>query len=58
MLIQYTPIAELSEEEKNAVKATMHAGKQNSFVIINGKTISINELKAQTKPPIRQKLFE
>lgn len=55
MLVPYTPLADLSEEEKRRVAI---AQPKNGFVIVNGKAISVNELKAQAKPTVRQNLFE
>lgn len=55
MLIPLTPVSALSEEEKR--KALAMAQNQK-IVVVNGKTVSVNELKAASKPAVRQALFE
>jgi hypothetical protein len=55
MLVPYTPIAELSEEEKRRAASQQ---PKDGFIIVNGKVVNVNELKAQAKPPVRQNLFE
>ena len=58
MLVPYTPISELTEEEKKRLKK-MQLPK-TGFVNIDGKVVSANEaqtLKPST-PAVRQNLFE
>ena len=58
MLVPYTPISELSEEEKRKATAQQCFVPKDGFIIVNGKVVNVNELKGLIKPPVRQNLFE
>lgn len=58
MLVPYTPVSELSEEQRKKLKQT---NPQSGFVIVDGKVVSTNELRGLQQPPaqsVRQNLFE
>lgn len=55
MLIPLTPVSELSEEDKRKALAT---AQNQKIVMVNGKPVSVTELKGSAKPPVRQNLFE
>lgn len=56
MLVPYKSINELSEEQKKALKnAPLPA---SGFVMVDGKPVSVTELKSISTPLVRQNLFE
>jgi hypothetical protein len=57
MLVQYTKVSELSEDEKKRLHAVQ---AKNGFVQVNGKVVSVNELQGlkPAQPQVPQKLFE
>lgn len=57
MLVQYTPVSELSEDQKKRAKQS--ANQQDGFTIIDGKVVSLSELKGKAPQTAqKQNLFE
>lgn len=57
MLVPYTPVSDLTEDQKKRLKA---ADLSKGFTIIDGKVVSTNEVKGTlpAAPAQRQNLFE
>lgn len=57
MLVPYTPVSELTEEQKKRLKS---ADLSKGFTIIDGKVLNTNEVKSvlPPSPAQRQHLFE
>lgn len=58
MLVPYTPVSELSEEQKKKLKS--QAQIKSGFVVVDGKVVSTNELRGlqASTEKVRQNLFE
>jgi len=59
MLIPLTPVSQLTEEEKRALRAQMQT--KNRTATVGGKIVNLDELRdlqPPVQPAVRQKLFE
>jgi hypothetical protein len=57
MLVQYTPVAELSEDQKKRLNTTPLSSVKSGFVTIDGKVVSVSELRGTSQPSVKQNLF-
>lgn len=58
MLVPYTKVSDLSEDEKKRLMTTPLNTVKSGFVMVNGKAVSVSELRGTPQPAVRQNLFE